>query len=123
MGNSSSSEWSQSIKFGNHHRDVAFFYKQFGISTSSTIIDVKEVKSNEIAIVVNKVIWYGIRLVIYDPRFHMYDDTRPNRDHYEMIQITGDFGIKKEEVDGYITKIINCFVGSEDEHVCTYFQI
>ena len=117
MGNSNSesksSEWCDSIKFGNGVRKVDFFAKFFRIS--GTIVAVEEIVQNKIVLVVNKVRWYGIRLIIFDHRVGG-DKKLQDRQHCQVVTLSGVLGVAEDTVNTHIRNIKDYF--QNDKYVC-----
>ena len=115
MGNepsqSMSAEWSGSIRFGNGVRQVDFFYKPFEIP--GRIVSVEEIVRNEIILVVNKVKWYGLRLIICYRR--SCGNTQPDARDYEVLKLTDVWGVSKEvlkhtsRTSNTIFKVLNMY--------------
>ena len=106
MGNETSS--------GNAVRDVVVSNRTISVhllqntlQIGGTIISMTKIANHDIVIVVNKRIWYGIRLVIYDSR---YTHNRNDTDLFEVIQLTSSLGIDENDVDTSINRITNIFV-------------
>ena len=109
---SMSAEWSGSIRFGNGVRKVDFFYKPFEIP--GRIVGVEEIVRNEIILVVNKVKWYGLRLIICDLR--SCGNTQPDDRDYEVLKLTDVWGVSKASLETHIKNIKYYFQSAK--YVC-----
>ena len=98
---SMSTEWSGSARFGNGYRTVDFFDKHFDIP--GKIVNVEEIVYNRIVLVVNKVQWYGLRLIICDHRGCGYGE--PEKGDYEVLKLTTVWGIGEESISKHIQNI------------------
>ena len=118
MGNQSQSmpEWSGSIRFGNADRKVDFFYKPWydSFHINGTIVNVVEMVKNEIVLVVNKVIWYGLRLIIFDRRG--CGNKGGKGDDFLTLELTSQWGISKESVETHIENLKHYFQSAK--YVC-----
>ena len=109
---SMSTEWSGCIQFGNGYRQIDFFDKHFDIP--GKIVDIEEIVRNRIVVVVNKVKWYGLRLIICDHRG--CGSGEPENGDYEVLKLTDVWGIVEESVAKHIENIKYYFQNSA--YVC-----